>query len=111
MYVSFIYETVCNHGKPLGFTTNLPQVFPREGEYSGQKRRPQGMRPTAFCRWIGDEVILPLRKGELLDPLTETMPYPFEMLLVELEFIPIWTLYVGKGNRWVPVVDIRISYT
>ena len=49
-------------------------------------------------------------EGELLDPLSETMPYPFEMLLVELELIPVWALYIGKGNGWVTVVYVCISH-
>ena len=49
-------------------------------------------------------------EGELLDPLSETMPYPFEMLLVELELIPVWALHIRKGNRWVTVVDVRMLH-
>ena len=52
----------------------------------------------------------PLAKGGLLDALSETMPYPFEMAFLELELIPVWALYIGKGNGWVTVVYVCISH-
>ena len=52
----------------------------------------------------------PLAEGGLLDALSETMPYPFEMAFLELELIPVWALYIGKGNGWVTVVYVCISH-
>ena len=52
----------------------------------------------------------PLAEGGLLDPLSETMPYPFEMAFLELELIPVWTLHIRKGNGWVTVCDIHLIH-
>ena len=66
--------------------------------------------PNGLLRWMGRRTRPPLAKGGLLDALSETMPYPFEMLLVELELIPVWALHIRKGNRWVTVVDVRMLH-
>ena len=66
--------------------------------------------PNGLLAMDGRRSRPPLAEGELLDALSETMPYPFEMAFLELELIPVWALYIGKGNGWVTVVYVCISH-
>ena len=81
--------------RPQG--VSVPSVFPRR-------------RPTASWRWMGRRTRPPLAKGGLLDALSETVSHGFEMAFLELELIPVWALYIGKGNGWVTVVYVCISH-
>ena len=108
MRVSFVKLCVTDSNRE-----NLPQIyhkrFPGEDHLPGKKEGRRACAPRPFADGSETKSSSPC-EGELLDPLSETMPYPFEMLLVELELIPVWALHIRKGNRWVTVVDVRMLH-
>ena len=66
--------------------------------------------PNGLLAMDGRRSRPPLAEGGLLDALSETVSHGFEMAFLELELIPVWALYIGKGNGWVTVVYVCISH-
>ena len=66
--------------------------------------------PNGLLAMDGRRSRPPLAEGGLLDALSETVSHGFEMAFLELELIPVWALYIGKGNGWVTVCDIHLIH-